>query len=51
MANVARAPETPVGFDDRQPLETGSAGSVLMGSAIGIVAAIGFGVFLWLAVH
>ena len=30
---------------------SGSGGAVLMGSAIGLVAAVAFGVFLWLSVH
>jgi hypothetical protein len=36
--------------EEARPSER-SSGQVLMGSAIGVVAAIAFAVFLWMAVH
>ncbi len=51
MTHVARASETPSGAGDRERTAPGDIGAVLMGSAIGIAAAIAFGAFLWMSVH
>ena len=50
MANVARASDVSARIGEREPA-SGSGGAVLMGSAIGFLAAVAFGVFLWLSVH
>ncbi len=51
MANVARVSDLPAEAAHAARAGSGDGGSVLMGSAIGFVAAIAFGLFLWLAVH
>jgi len=51
MSNVARVSGIPAEAVQADRSGSGEGGAVLMGSAIGFVAAIAFGLFLWLAVH
>jgi len=51
MASVARVSDVRGPVQGRETTESGDGGSVLMGLAIGVAAAIAFGVFLWMAVH